>query len=212
MSLYDKLVAIQSELKVQKGQWNDYGKYHYRSCENILEAVKPLCAAHGTLLIITDEVEHINGRFYVKANAMLTDTETGERLTVSAFAREPETKKGMDECQITGTASSYARKYALNGLFCIDDTKDADTDEYAAQTGQVKKEQVEPKRDEKPKPTPPPAVVKCKDCGKPITDTTWANGAKTSAKKMVNSTIQKYGIPLCGDCYTLRKAKEQNGG
>lgn len=211
MSIYDKLLAVQTELKAPKGQYNSFGKYNYRSCEDILEAVKPLCKAHGALVMIADEVAYIDGRFYIKANVTFADTESGETLTVSAFAREPNQQSGMSDSQLTGTASSYARKYALNGLFCIDDTKDADTDAYAKQTGKAAQKPAE-KPAEKPKPTPPPAIVKCKDCGKPITDVTWTNGKKTTAQKMVNSTIQKYGVPLCGDCYTLRKAKEQNGG
>lgn len=208
MSLYEKLLSIQTELKAPKGQWNDFGNYHYRSCEDILEAVKPLCKAYKTLVTVSDTLEYINGRFYVKATATLTDAENGENVCVTAYAREPESKRGMDESQVTGTASSYARKYALNGLFCIDDTKDADTDAYAKQTGKTEQKKTE----KKPVPTPPPAVVKCKDCGKPITDVTWANGSKSSAKKVVTSTIQKFGVPLCGDCYTLRRAKEEHGG
>lgn len=126
------LIQIQSELKAPKGQYNSFGKYKYRSAEDILEAVKPLCAKYGVLLTLTDSVELIGDRFYVKATARVSDgTET---IEVTALAREEQEKKGMDGSQITGTASSYARKYALNGLFCIDDTKDADTDEYAKKT------------------------------------------------------------------------------
>ena len=213
MGIYDKALAIQAELKAPKGQFNSFGKYSYRSCEDILEAVKPLCKAHNALVMISDELEYINGRFYVKAVATFADAETGENVYVSAYAREPESKKGMDDCQITGTASSYARKYALNGLFCIDDTKDADTDAYGRQTGNDSTKRQPDKQPDKPTlPAPPPAVVKCKDCGKPITDVTWANGSKTGAKTMVNKTIQKYGVPLCGDCYTLRRAKDQADG
>lgn len=127
-----ELIAIQSELKAPKGNYNSFGKYKYRSAEDILEAVKPLCHKNGYLLTLSDSVEQVGERFYIKATARITNgTDT---LEVSAYAREGETKKGMDESQITGTASSYARKYALNGLFCIDDTKDADTDEYTART------------------------------------------------------------------------------
>jgi len=124
-----KLNEIQLKLKAPKGQFNNFGKYKYRSCEDILEAIKPLLS--GVALVITDDiVERGSGeitevRYYVKATVTLTDG--NESISVSAFAREPLSKKGMDESQITGTASSYARKYALNGLFCIDDTKDADT-------------------------------------------------------------------------------------
>lgn len=133
MSVYEKLSKVQSELKAPKGQYNSFGKYKYRSCEDILEAVKPLNAKHGVVLTVSDEVVEISNRFYVKATATLVDIESGEKVTNTALAREDDAKKGMDGSQITGTASSYARKYCLNGLYCIDDTKDADTDEYRAQ-------------------------------------------------------------------------------
>lgn len=128
----DKLIAIQSELKAPKGQYNSFGEYKYRSAEDILEAVKPLCVKHNVLLTLTDSIELIGERYYVKATARVSDGT--KAVEVTALAREDLDKKGMDGSQITGTASSYARKYALNGLFCIDDTKDADTDEYAAKT------------------------------------------------------------------------------
>lgn len=135
MELKEKLASIQAELKAPKGQTNNYGGYKYRSCEDILEAVKPLLKKYGVLLTLMDEIVNIGDRYYVKAIANLYDIEAGGLLMNVAYAREEETKKGMDGSQITGTASSYARKYALNGLFCIDDTKDADTDEHAKQTG-----------------------------------------------------------------------------
>ena len=126
------LLHIQSELKAPKSLYNSFGKYNYRSAETILEAVKPLLAQYGAQLTLSDEIIAVNERIYVKATASITDgTETVE---TTAYAREPDEKKGMDSSQITGTASSYARKYALNGLFLIDDTKDADTDEYHKQT------------------------------------------------------------------------------
>lgn len=128
----DALKKIQTELKAPKGQYNSFGKYHYRSAESILEAVKPLLAKYNAELTLSDDIIEVGGRIYVKAIATIADgTST---VTATAFAREPEDKKGMDSSQITGTASSYARKYALNGLFLIDDTKDADTDEYHNQT------------------------------------------------------------------------------
>lgn len=128
----DKLLSIQSELKCNKSQYNSFGKYKYRSCEDILEAAKPLLDKYGCVLTITDDIVDVGGRVYVKATATLR---AGEQCyTNSAFAREPDEKKGMDSSQITGTASSYARKYCLNGLFLIDDTKDADTDEHKLQT------------------------------------------------------------------------------
>ena len=127
------LVNIQNELKAPKSNFNSFGKYRYRSAEDILTAVKPILAKYGCQLTITDDVIFIGSRFYIKATVTITDAD-GNAETVSAFAREDENKKGMDGSQITGTASSYARKYALNGMFLIDDTKDADTDEYHNQT------------------------------------------------------------------------------
>ena len=134
MNIYEKLLNIQTELKAPKGQYNSFGKYKYRSCEDILEAVKPICAKNKATLILSDSLENIGDRYYIKATATLIDVESGENLENTAYAREEAEKKGMDGSQITGTASSYARKYALNGLFNIDDTKDADTDEYAKQS------------------------------------------------------------------------------
>lgn len=134
VGIYKKLLEIQTELKAPKGQYNSFGKYKYRSCEDILEAVKPICKKNNATLIIADELQNIGDRYYIKATATIIDIEDGSVLSNTAYAREEEIKKGMDGSQITGTASSYARKYALNGLFCIDDTKDADTDEYKEQT------------------------------------------------------------------------------
>ena len=126
-------MQIQSELKAPKGQYNSFGKYKYRSCEDILEAVKPLCVKYGVILTLSDEIVQVGERYYIKATANLSKEGCSD-VSVTAYAREALDKKGMDDSQITGTASSYARKYALNGLFCIDDTKDADTDEYVKKT------------------------------------------------------------------------------
>lgn len=126
-NIYSRLQAVQMELKAPKDQYNNFGKYSYRSCEDILEVVKPLCQKQGLLLSLTDEIVEIGGRNYIKSIARVIEMETGKDFFTVAFAREDETKKGMDGSQISGCASSYARKYALNGLFCIDDTKDADT-------------------------------------------------------------------------------------
>lgn len=123
-TLQQKLIEIQAELKAPKSQFNKFGGYNYRNCEDILEAVKPLCAKHEIVPLLSDEIVMIGDRFYIKATAKVTDGK--EEIATTAFARESKDKKGMDESQITGSASSYARKYALNGLFCIDDTKDAD--------------------------------------------------------------------------------------
>ena len=127
MSIYGKLQIIQSELKAPKNQYNSFGKYKYRSCEDIQEGVKPLLAETKTALTISDEITMIGERYYIKATATLFDTESEEKIVNIAYAREEESKKGMDGSQVTGASSSYARKYALNGLFCIDDTKDSDS-------------------------------------------------------------------------------------
>lgn len=131
------LIEIQNELKAPKGRYNSFGKYNYRSCEDILEAVKPVCKNHGCLLVLSDEAVQVGDRYYIKATATLKTPDND--FVVTAFAREEENKKGMDSSQITGTASSYARKYALNGLFNIDDTKDADTDEFHKQQQHTEK-------------------------------------------------------------------------
>lgn len=136
--LQRKLINIQRDLKAPKNQYNAFGEYRYRSCEDILEAVKPLLFREEVVLTIADDLIATDGRFYVKASATLAYKD--ERICTSAFAREEETKKKMDGAQLTGAASSYARKYALNGLFCIDDTKDAD----ATNTGDTNPE---PKKD-----------------------------------------------------------------
>lgn len=147
MKLHEKLLAIQTKLKAPKGQYNSFGKYSYRSAEDILEAVKPLNAEQGVLLTITDEIKEVGGRVYVVATATVSDGT--DELKVSAFAREPENKKGMDESQITGATSSYARKYALNGLYAIDDNKDADTDEHKHQQDNAPKKQQAQKQQQK---------------------------------------------------------------
>ena len=127
MSVYLKLVKVQSELKAPKSQYNSFGKYSYRNCEDILEALKPILNEVKAIVNISDEVVLIGDRYYIKATVKFIDAETGEMVEASAMAREEETKKGMDASQLTGATSSYARKYALNGLFAIDDTKDSDT-------------------------------------------------------------------------------------
>lgn len=127
MNVYEKLANVQAALKAPKGQYNSFGKYKYRSCEDIVESVKPLLKQNGLLLTMTDEIRNIEGRFYVAATAAIIDIADGNSIMATAYAREEETKKGMDGSQVTGASSSYARKYALNGLFAIDDNKDSDT-------------------------------------------------------------------------------------
>jgi len=142
-----KLAKIQQDLDAPKNQWNDFSKFNYRSCEDILEGLKPLL--NGLVLTMSDEIIAVGDRIYVKATATLTDGDNS--ISNSASARESLTKKGMDDSQITGTASSYARKYALNGLFCIDDEKDADTKDNNQKPQQNKtKQQGKPQDDDKP--------------------------------------------------------------
>lgn len=185
----EELRNIQAELKAPKGQYNSFGKYHYRSAEDILEAVKPLLAKYGVLMTITDDVISVADRIYVKATVTIENSK-GVTKTVNAYAREPQDKKGMDDSQITGTASSYARKYALNGMFLIDDTKDADTDEYAQQTS---------KQSSKNSSQKPPV---CKVCGKPI------QGAKDDSGVFRNPLeVQKMCDGACVQCYIESKKK-----
>lgn len=126
MGVYEKLLAIQNELKAPKSQYNHFGKYKYRNCEDILESLKPILAKNKTTITISDDVVSVGNRIYIRATAKIVDTETGESVETTAYAREEESKKGMDGSQLTGSSSSYARKYSLNGLFAIDDTKDSD--------------------------------------------------------------------------------------
>lgn len=156
--MHTKLMNIQSELKAPKGQYNSFGKYKYRSCEDILEAIKPLLKENACVLTISDSVEMVGDRFYIKATATLRDTESTDEISVTAYAREAEDKKGQDSSQVTGATSSYARKYALNGLFCIDDTKDADTDEHRQQQEKGGRK-AEPKQ-QQPKQQKPAALTK----------------------------------------------------
>lgn len=151
MNIYEKLASIQARLKAPKDQYNSFGKYKYRNVEMIFEAVKPLLVETKTALTVSDVVEEISGRYYIMSTATLTDIENpGDRVQVVAYAREEETKKGMDGSQVTGSSSSYARKYALGGLFCID-SGEADADSWNAGNGQ-------PKDREKPKAKAAPKV------------------------------------------------------
>jgi len=140
MSIYEKLSNVQQKLKAPKNQMNKFGGYKYRSCEDILQAVKPLLASEGLTMTITDELTMIGDRYYIKATVTVIDTEEGDTHEVYGYAREEENKKGMDSMQLTGATSSYARKYALNGMFAIDDTKDSDA------TNQHGKDKEKPKK------------------------------------------------------------------
>ena len=182
-SFKKRVMDLQSELKAPKGQTNKFGGYKYRSCEDILEAVKPLLKKYSLVLTIGDDLINYGDRYYICATATLRDTDGTEEIKNSAYAREAAEKKGMDEAQITGTASSYARKYALNGLFCIDDTKDADTDEYMERTR---------KKDT-------PIQYFCEECGTPILD--HFDGHDTiPAAAIAKRGKERYGRILCIKC------------
>lgn len=144
--IYQKLNMVQSKMKAPKNLFNSFGKYKYRNAESILEAFKPYGKELGLVLMLNDSVEQIGDRVYIKATATLIDIEDNSRTEVSAYAREPMSKKGMDDSQVSGATSSYARKYCLNGLFLLDDTKDADTDEYRTQAENQYKAQSKPNK------------------------------------------------------------------
>lgn len=177
--IYEKLGAIQQALKAPKDLENKFGGYKYRSAESILEAVKPLLSENKCVLLLRDALESIEGRVYIKATAQFFDAEAPEAfIEVTAFAREEESKKGMDASQVTGAASSYARKYALNGLFCIDDNKDSDFTNDA------------PKEQKKAKEPPKSDLLNlfCANCG------------KTIDQKVYDYSVKFCGEPLCREC------------
>ena len=187
MTIYEKLGAIQQALQAPKSQFNEFGKYKYRSCEDVLAAVKPLLDEHKCVLLLKDGIETAEGRVYIKATAQFFDTcseEPNKCIEVTAFAREEETKKGMDASQVTGAASSYARKYALNGLFCIDDNKDSDF------TNQTPKEERKTFPDEtRSKESDFPF---CQNCGARIDE------------RVRKYSVDKFGVALCRDCQKKR--------
>ena len=187
-----KLSKIQGELKAPKSQRNSFGKYNYRSCEDILEAVKPLLAKYGACLVLEDEPVQSGEYHYIKATATIYDSESGDKISSAAYAREPKQQSGMSDSQLTGAASSYARKYALNGLFCIDDTKDADTDEYQKQTTS---------RANKPaqKQTKTETIPPCACCGKRLQPIQYNNRTVTPLET-ARSTKKRFGRVLCWDC------------
>lgn len=188
--IHEALMAVQSELKAPKGQMNKFGGYKYRSCEDILEAVKPILKTHGLVLRLSDKPVIVDSWHYIEATATV-ESDDGATYTVTAYAREPEFKKGMDDSQITGTASSYARKYALNGLFCIDDTKDADTDEYQKQTTRGASKPTKPVQQEE--------IPPCACCGKPLRSVQYNNRTVTPLE-VKRSTEKRFGRVLCWDC------------
>lgn len=189
--IYAKLAAIQAELKAPKNQFNSFGKYNYRSCEDILEAVKPLAKAQGCAVILSDMPVVIDGWHYIKAEVRLVDGETGKDVAATGNARESESKKGMDASQVTGTASSYARKYALSGLFALDDTRDAD--------GQDNRGEAKPAANKSWATKP---VYRCADCGKPFVEATDAQGNVWSPQRQyeVAAKASADGKARCKAC------------
>lgn len=189
----EKLVKIQHELKAPKDQHNNFGGYSYRSLENILESVKPLLAEAGLSIILSDDIAEVGGRVYVKATATISDG--AESISNTAYAREDESKKGMSDPQITGACSSYARKYAVQGIFAIDDSKDPDTESYQRRT-QSRQSQ----------------GIACELCHQPIKPMAKRGGGEMSPEAVAKWTRAKTGMAVCGDCYKKREAKQTNGG
>ncbi|NFM26202.1 recombinase [Clostridium sporogenes] len=177
MNVYEKLMNVQATLKAPKSQYNSFGKYSYRSCEDILESLKPLLKENKAIVNITDEIIEINSRFYIKATATFIDIEKGDKVQASALAREDETKKGMDLAQVTGSVSSYARKYALNGLFAIDDNKDSDSTNTHGKGNKQDNTTQETNK-----------AYKCNKCGVPVVE------------KVAKFSYGKFKKVLCFDC------------
>lgn len=192
--LHKKLVEVQFELKAPKGQYNNFGKYSYRNCEDILEAVKPLLKDRELSIVLSDTPEIIGGRFYIKATATLSDGET--TIQTTAYAREEESKKGMDGSQVTGASSSYARKYALNGLFAIDDNKDSDT----TNKGNSGENKGNTAVQDKPTEQEQQKEYKCVGCGKLFEPFTSQKGVEYTAGQAYHMTERKYGKALCINC------------
>ena len=174
MNIYEKLMNIQTELKAPKSQYNRFGKYNYRNCEDILEAFKQLGLKHGAALTVSDKIVLIGDRYYVEATAKLIDVESCASLENTAYAREEDEKKGMDSSQVTGSTSSYARKYALNGLFAIDDTKDSDTTNTGGEN-----ESIQDKMKHENKPTNAPKTSEKVKLFEPLTK---------------SEMVEKYGV------------------
>lgn len=201
----EKLAAVQKVLKAPKNQYNSFGKYSYRSCEDILEAAKPLCIENGLILTISDDIVAVGDRYYIKATAAVIDVSDGERVETSGIAREAEERKGMDSSQVTGSTSSYARKYALNGLFSIDDTKDADaTNDHGKGKAQAVAEKAQAAGiGEQVK------EYKCCDCGKAFQEFTDKNGKTWSAGQVfhMSESNNTDGKARCSAC--MKKAGTQ---
>lgn len=204
----EKLAAVQKVLKAPKNQYNSFGKYSYRSCEDILEAAKPLCIENGLILTISDDIVAVGERYYIKATAAVTDVQDGEKVECSGIAREAEERKGMDSSQVTGSTSSYARKYALNGLFSIDDTKDADaTNKHSKDNAQAIVEKAQAAG------VPVEKEYKCCDCGKEFQAFTDKNGKTWSAGQVyhMSESNNTDGKARCSACMKKAGTQKQKG-
>ncbi len=187
MNVHEKLMEVQQRLKAPKGQYNKFGSFYYRSCEDILVALKPILGDVRAALVVSDSVELVGDRHYIVARASFIDIESGEEVSVTAQAREEREKKGMDGSQITGASSSYARKYALNGLFCIDDNKESDT----TNIGQPAKE------------------IKCSRCHEQIMD--YNDGMDViSAEALAKRSLDMYGQVFCIKCAKDERKRREN--
>jgi len=206
-----RVSQLQVALNAPKNQVNKFGGYKYRSCEDILSAVKPLLKEYQLALTVGDEIIQLGDRFYIKSTATLRDTESAAFIENTAFAREAASKKGMDESQITGSASSYARKYALNGLLCIDDTKDADADELIQKGSNPSKEQHTVKPG--PQSSKPPV---CYDCGREILPSHKKDGSPWPIEEIIKYSTTRFGRWLCPDCqrraYNAERANDRAAG
>lgn len=209
MNVYEKLAAVQKNLKAPKNQFNSFGKYSYRSCEDILEAAKPLCIENGLLLTISDDVIEVGGRVYVRAIASVHNIEDPKEIVqTQAFAREAEDKKGIDSAQLTGATSSYARKYALGGLFALDDTKDADaTNKHGKDNAQAVVEKAQAAG------VPVEKEYKCCDCGKAFQEFTDKNGKTWSAGQVfhMSESNNTDGKARCSACMKKAGTQKQKG-
>ena len=204
-TLKEKLLALQAEIKAPKNLYNSFGGFSYRNAEAILESAKPILKSLMLCLVISDEVVEVAGRPYVKATAIISETKSDipETITATAYARIPDSKKGMDDAQLTGAASSYARKYALNGLFLLDDTKDADSNEYHEETSAPKTKAQPKKAAPAPAETPTAqAVFICEDCKKPIQPR-----GQASAEAIARKSKSDFGRCLCVACAQAEKER-----
>lgn len=210
MGIYQKLYIAQQELIAPKDQFNGFGKYKYRSCEGILEALKPIMKDTQMAVILSDVVKEIGGRVYVEATATAVDIETGESVSVTASAREEESKKGMDGSQVTGASSSYARKYALNGLFAIDDNQDSDAtnkgEKASNLSGKAEVSNYTPDRRNVEKTAnksgikqAPDGLLYCEECGEPVMSLK-QGGKSYTAEDVAARAMKKHGKQLCWNC------------